>query len=298
MPRMSFCMQHVYPLHVCRPSLCPTHPHHQPHAHVPPFSYPRIPPTHTTQALYLPMRLMVVSARDAARAQQERERRQQEAGTPPDTDPISQAARAADTAALETAKELMDALRAKHTNPGLEQLVQELMGSRFVPRAEERLLLVLHVLLQRCYKNGLPDSAEVPAPLKKELANVCRACSASDGAGRAGRMSPSTVLFTERFIKGLIPDGPDFPNTLGGCLLCCVGVGVGGWLGACLFCGWVGGVGGVDVENLHTTSNSHCIPHNPTHPYNPTPPQVRLSSVSRHSRAVFKQWWRTCCLPL
>lgn len=111
----------------------------------------------------------------------------------------------------------MDALRAKHANPGLEHLVQELMGSRFVPRAEERLLLVLHVLLQRCYKNGLPDGAEVPGPLKRELANVCRACSAAEGAGRVGRMAASTVLFTERLIQGLTPDSPDFPSTLGTC---------------------------------------------------------------------------------
>lgn len=117
------------------------------------------------------------------------------------------------------AKELMDALRAKHANPGLEHLVQELMSSRFVPRAEERLLLVLHVLLQRCYKNGLPDGAEVPAPLKRELANVCRACSAAEGAGRVGRMAASTVLFTERLINGLTPDSPEFPSTLGR-LLC------------------------------------------------------------------------------
>lgn len=159
--------------------------------------------------MYLPLRLMVMSARDAARATQEREKHAE------GSEEAFAAAKTVDTATLEVAKELMDALRAKHANPGLEHLVQELMSSKFVPRAEERLLLVLHVLLQRCYKNGLPDSAEVPAPLKRELANVCRACSAAEGAGRVGRMAASTVLFTEKLIQGLTPDSPDFPTTLG-----------------------------------------------------------------------------------
>lgn len=42
-------------------------------------------------------------------------------------------------------------------------------GTRFVPKAEERLLAVVHALLHRCYKMPFSNNAEVPASLKKEL---------------------------------------------------------------------------------------------------------------------------------
>ena len=42
-------------------------------------------------------------------------------------------------------------------------------GSRFVARAEERLLAVVHALLHRCYKMPFSNNAEVHPSLKKEL---------------------------------------------------------------------------------------------------------------------------------
>ena len=45
-------------------------------------------------------------------------------------------------------------------------------GTRFVPKAEERLLAVVHALLHRCYKMPFSNNAEVPASLKKELSGV------------------------------------------------------------------------------------------------------------------------------
>lgn len=38
-----------------------------------------------------------------------------------------------------------------------------------MPKAEERLLAVVHALLHRCYKMPFSNNAEVPASLKKEL---------------------------------------------------------------------------------------------------------------------------------
>lgn len=38
-----------------------------------------------------------------------------------------------------------------------------------MPKAEERLLAVVHALLHRCYKMPFSNNAEVPAALKKEL---------------------------------------------------------------------------------------------------------------------------------
>ena len=45
-------------------------------------------------------------------------------------------------------------------------------GTRFVPKAEERLLAVVHALLHRCYKMPFSNNAEVPASLKKELSGA------------------------------------------------------------------------------------------------------------------------------
>ena len=41
-----------------------------------------------------------------------------------------------------------------------------------MPKAEERLLAVVHALLHRCYKMPFSNNAEVPASLKKELSGV------------------------------------------------------------------------------------------------------------------------------
>jgi transformation/transcription domain-associated protein len=83
--------------------------------------------------------------------------------------------------AFDAAKDVMEALRNKHTNLAseLEVFLTEI-GSRFVPLPEERLLAVVHALLHRCYKYPTATTAEVPQSLKKELSGVCRACFSAD----------------------------------------------------------------------------------------------------------------------
>ncbi|KAH7432383.1 hypothetical protein KP509_07G020000 [Ceratopteris richardii] len=83
--------------------------------------------------------------------------------------------------AFEAAKEIMEILRTKHQILAgeLEVMLTE-VGARFVPLPEERLLAVVHALLHRCYKYPTATTAEVPGPLKKELAGVCRACFSTD----------------------------------------------------------------------------------------------------------------------
>lgn len=44
-----------------------------------------------------------------------------------------------------------------------------------MPKAEERLLAVVHALLHRCYKMPFSNNAEVPASLKKELSGAAPA---------------------------------------------------------------------------------------------------------------------------
>ncbi|KAJ8771163.1 hypothetical protein K2173_023488 [Erythroxylum novogranatense] len=89
------------------------------------------------------------------------------------------------TSAFEAAKEIMEALRSKHTNLAseLEILLTEI-GSRFVTLPEERLLAVVNALLHRCYKYPTATTAEVPQSLKKELSGVCRACFSADAVNK------------------------------------------------------------------------------------------------------------------
>lgn len=87
--------------------------------------------------------------------------------------------------------------------------MQEL-SVRFTNRTDERLLAVVHALGQRTYKTGLPPSAPIPETFKKELVNVCRACSARDGAG------PSrSNQYHQQFAKDVDPASPSSPQTLG-----------------------------------------------------------------------------------
>jgi len=83
--------------------------------------------------------------------------------------------------AFDAAKEVMETLRVKHPNLAaeLEGMLTEI-GARFVPLPEERLLAVVHALLQRCYKYPTATTAEVPMSLKRS----CRGC--------AARASPRT----------------------------------------------------------------------------------------------------------
>jgi len=87
--------------------------------------------------------------------------------------------------AFDAAKDIMEALRSKHTNLAneLELLLSEI-GSRFVTLPEERLLAVVNALLHRCYKYPTATTGEVPQSLKKELSGVCRACFSQDAVNK------------------------------------------------------------------------------------------------------------------
>ncbi|KAJ4844568.1 hypothetical protein Tsubulata_023584 [Turnera subulata] len=87
--------------------------------------------------------------------------------------------------AFDAAKDIMEALRSKHSNLAaeLESLLTEI-GSRFVTLPEERLLAVVNALLHRCYKYPTATTAEVPQSLKKELSGVCRACFSADAVNK------------------------------------------------------------------------------------------------------------------
>ncbi|KAG8079526.1 hypothetical protein GUJ93_ZPchr0007g3092 [Zizania palustris] len=87
--------------------------------------------------------------------------------------------------AFDAAKDIMEALRSKHTNLAneLEVLLSEI-GSRFVTLPEERLLAVVNALLHRCYKYPTATTGEVPQSLKKELSGVCRACFSQDAVNK------------------------------------------------------------------------------------------------------------------
>jgi hypothetical protein len=79
--------------------------------------------------------------------------------------------------AFEHGKELMDTIRSRHAivASNVERFVVEI-GTKFIARPEERLLNVVHSLLQRCYRLPLPQGAHVPEYMKKELKTVCDAC--------------------------------------------------------------------------------------------------------------------------
>ena len=116
--------------------------------------------------------------------------------------------------------QLMEFLRSKH--PTMAQVLEVVLGdigSRFVPKPEERLLAVVHALLLRCYKLPFSNAAEVPSSLKRELQGVCKACFSSDTANRHSRSTKAAVAtiadYKDRFIHDLNPDAPGFPSTLG-----------------------------------------------------------------------------------
>ncbi|KAL3525275.1 hypothetical protein ACH5RR_013647 [Cinchona calisaya] len=115
--------------------------------------------------------------------------------------------------ALDAAKDIMEALRSKHTNLAseLEILLTEI-GSKFVTLPEERLLAVVNALLHRCYKYPTVTTAEVPQSLKKELSGVCRACFSVDAVNKHVE---SVREYKQEFERDLDPESTaTFPATL------------------------------------------------------------------------------------
>lgn len=115
--------------------------------------------------------------------------------------------------AFDAAKDIMEALRSKHTNLAseLEILLTEI-GSRFVTLPEERLLAVVNALLHRCYKYPTATTAEVPQSLRKELSGVCRACFSADAVNKHVDFVRE---YKHDFERDLDPDNAaTFPATL------------------------------------------------------------------------------------
>ncbi|CAI0392859.1 unnamed protein product [Linum tenue] len=115
--------------------------------------------------------------------------------------------------AFDAAKDIMEALRSKHTNLAseLEVLLTEI-GSRFVTLPEERLLAVVNALLHRCYKYPTATTAEVPQSLKKELSGVCRACFSADAVTKHVDFVRE---YKQDFERDLDPESTStFPGTL------------------------------------------------------------------------------------
>ncbi|KAK4773935.1 hypothetical protein SAY87_028954 [Trapa incisa] len=115
--------------------------------------------------------------------------------------------------AFDAAKDIMEALRSKHSNLAseLEILLTEI-GSRFVTLPEERLLAVVNALLHRCYKYPTATTAEVPQSLKKELSGVCRACFSADAINKHVEFVRE---YKQEFERDLDPESTTtFPSTL------------------------------------------------------------------------------------
>lgn len=126
--------------------------------------------------------------------------------------------------AYDNAKEVMEALRAKHTPPlqTLEVFIAEL-GQKLSLRTDERLLAVVYTLQHRTYKVPLPSDAAIPDLLSRELASVCKACNASNssnGAETQGKTVPSGPWnnwnkYQIEFAKDLDMTKEGAPGTLG-----------------------------------------------------------------------------------
>jgi len=116
------------------------------------------------------------------------------------------------TVAFDGAKEVMERLRHKHSHlvTELEVLLSEL-GARFASSPEERLLVVVHTLLHRCYKYPTATTAEVPASFKKELTGVCRACFSAD---TSAKHADFVAEYKAEYERDLDPEQPTFPKQL------------------------------------------------------------------------------------
>jgi hypothetical protein len=108
--------------------------------------------------------------------------------------------------AHEHVKELMDSIRARPTiiASNIERFVLGI-GTKFIARPEERLLNVVHSLLQRCYQRlPLPQDADVPDYMKKDLEAVCDACLSQD-TSHSWRRRGSLEDVRESFVGDVQP---------------------------------------------------------------------------------------------
>ena len=118
--------------------------------------------------------------------------------------------------AFAAGKQVMEVLRSEWALMihELETFIHEI-GTKFVPTPEERLLAVVHALLQRCYKySSAPLNAEIPSMLKRELTQICRACFSSE---TVTKHEVFVKEYKDDFWRDLNPDveQSSFPKSLG-----------------------------------------------------------------------------------
>jgi len=118
--------------------------------------------------------------------------------------------------AFAAGKQVMEVLRSEWALMihELETFIHEI-GTKFVPTPEERLLAVVHALLQRCYKySSAPLNAEIPSMLRRELTQICRACFSSE---TVTKHEAFVREYKEDFWRDLNPDMEQsaFPKSLG-----------------------------------------------------------------------------------
>ena len=123
--------------------------------------------------------------------------------------------------AFAAGKQVMEVLRSEWALMihELETFIHEI-GTKFVPTPEERLLAVVHALLQRCYKySSAPLNAEVPSMLKRELTQICKACFSSE---TVTKHETFVKQYKDDFWKDLNPDveHSNFPKSLGELIKC------------------------------------------------------------------------------
>jgi len=146
------------------------------------------------QAVYYQLRTFLLERRDALARKTQTYNQLESTPIPKDEEEKknreislkkAQSALAEARAVFEAAKETVDKLRAKFGNlvAEIEVLLSELC-TRFGCAPEERLLVVVHTLLHRCFKYPCATTSEVPAPFKKELSGVAKACFSPDTSSK------------------------------------------------------------------------------------------------------------------
>ncbi|XRB06256.1 transformation/transcription domain-associated protein [Pycnococcus provasolii] len=97
----------------------------------------------------------------------------------------------------------------------VEQLIKEL-SSRFSPGPEERLLQIVHALLNKCWK-AYPQTTSVPSILKRDLQGICDVIFNDERTSASRRFN---ARYRERFENDLLPRDSSgnpkesFPTTL------------------------------------------------------------------------------------
>jgi transformation/transcription domain-associated protein len=177
------------------------------------------------QAVYYQLRTFLLERRDALARKTQTYNQLENTPVPKDEEEKknrelslkkAQSSLAEARAVFQAAKETVDKLRAKFGNlvAEIEVLLSELC-TRFGCAPEERLLVVVHTLLHRCFKYPCATTSEVPAPFKKELAGVAKACFSPDTSSKHAEFVKE---YKSQYEQDLDPESKSakdtFPKTL------------------------------------------------------------------------------------